>query len=235
VQDGWLWNDGVVWMHNGEEFWSGYLLWLWPYDFPAGVYTFTLVATNSGGVSASKDFTFRVIDDESDLPDDWSREDIVIALKTGFTISLDRLDAPITRGQFARLMAIMVHDRVPQETHPSTDLDADTLKDGGVGRDGYFIRLMVATGLMDAPDGYFRPHMSLTEREALDIMFRFLVLEDPELGDYDLTEAEYLNGFRLMGIFDDSGPNALKGTDKLTCKLALVRMSRMFQFYYEIP
>jgi hypothetical protein len=130
MQDGWLWDSEVCWMLDGKEFMTGSYLWVWPYELTPGTHTFTCIATNSAGLSVEKDFTFTILDDESDLPNDWSRNDIVNALSNGFAVLLNRIDAPITRGQYAVLMSTLFGS-FSESDDPYPDYEEDIVTDCG--------------------------------------------------------------------------------------------------------
>ena len=182
LQDGWLWDSyEVTWMLRGQEFMTGSALWVWPYELAPGTHTFTVIATNSAGMSAQKDFTFTILDDESDLPSDWSRNDIVDALSNGFVLPLDRIDAPVTRSQFAMLMSTL-YATVAEDYTEWPDYEEGVVTDSG--QDDYDEFLMVWLGVMDAPGGRFEPTQAITEREAVVIMYQVMALSDPYWLDF---------------------------------------------------
>jgi len=229
LQDGWLGADGgsVTWMFNGREYLNYSYLWVFPYELEPGLHTFTCIATNTAGMSSRKDFTFRVLDDESDLPDDWSRGEIASALSRGFVLTLDRLDAPITRGEYAELMTNFFYICLsPNVDDPFRAYEEGFITDCGWNDWKQFI--MVHLGLMDAPDGRFNPGGSLTEREAAMIMYKVVALADPRVSSADDPESSIIQTFERLGFFDPSGPNAYNSSEKLTCKLALVRLWRFY-------
>jgi len=231
MQDGWLWDEEVSWTLDGREFVTGSFLWVWPYELAPGDHIFTCTATNSAGMSAEKDFTFRVLDDESDLPDDWSREDIKNALSNGFVTSINKLDAPVTRGQYATLMTTLYWS-VLYSDDPLPDYIENIVSD--CGQDDYDQFLMVHLGVMEAKDGKFEPAKPLTEKEAALIMYRIVCLADPELlEEYGPAEKDILEFYSDYGIFDKSGPNEYMASENLTNRLALVRLSRLFDVFFE--
>ena len=230
MQDGWLWSDEVVWTLDGKEFMSGSTLWVWPYEVAPGTHTFTCTATNSEGMSVSKEFTFVILDDESDLPDDWSREDIVNALSNGFVVSLNRIDTQITRGQYAALMSV-VYGTVSDEYDPYPDYEENVVTDCGF--DDYDQFLMVYLGVMDAPGGRFEPSKPVTQSEAAVILYRVLGMADPDIVDTDAEEADIVEIFIYFEIIDESGPNAYSAAANLTNRLALVRLSRLYEVLFE--
>jgi len=226
LQDGWLWDSyDVKWMLGGQEFMTGSTLWVWPYELAPGTHTFTVVATNSAGMSAQAEFTFRILDDESDLPDDWSREDIIDALSNGFVLPLDRIDAPVTRSQFARLM-FTLYATVAEDYTEWPEYEEGVITDSG--QDVYNEFLMVWLGVMDAPGGRFDPTQPVTEREAAIIMYQVMALSDPYWLDFLDNEADILDIYIDAGVIDDSGPNSYRPDERLTNRLALVRLGRLY-------
>jgi len=235
LQDGWLNSSDAVWMLDGEEYSPHSGLWIWPYRFAPGEYTFTLVATNSKGISTSKDFRYRFVDDESALPNDWSRDEIRTALRRGMTASSDRFDGPVTRGEFAKFAIIAAVHLLPWDEIPidlSDEEIAVVVKDCGLGLDRFFPYYIVRFGLMDAPNGYFDPHKTMTEREAMMIMYRILLLYNERAGGNNPTEAELVSLFESINIIGSGGQNSYAGDERLTCKIAMIRMSRMFEYFY---
>ncbi|MCL1895852.1 MAG: hypothetical protein FWG03_04830 [Clostridiales bacterium] len=230
MQDGWLWDEEVVWTLDGKEFMIGDFLWVWPYELAPGTHTFTCSATNSAGLSSAKDFSFTIIDDESDLPDDWSRGDIVDALSNGFVLPLNRIDAPVTRGQFAVLMANL-YDAVTEDDDPFPDYREGVVTD--CGRDDYDQFLMVHLGVMEAKGGRFEPAKALTEEEAALIMYRVCALADPDYFDADFDGDEMVGFYYDIGVFDEDGPGAYEAAGKLSNRLALVRLSRLYNDVFE--
>jgi len=228
LQDGWLWGAGdgsLVWSFEGREYLDSGMLWVWPYQLSPGLNTFTCTATNSAGLSSSRDFTFLIIDDESDLPDDWSRQEIINALKLGFVLPLDRLDAPVTRGEFAHLMFVLY------SYVSDTPLSTDIYQGGMVtdcGENNWAQYVMVYFGIMHAEDGLFEPGRSMTQREATIGMYKTVATADPDVLPPNVVETYMINGFRSLGITEGSGPNAYQENERLTCRLLLVRLWRMY-------
>ena len=226
MQDGWLWDSEVVWTLDGREFMSGSTLWVWSYEIAPGTHTFSCTATNSAGMSVSKNFTFRIIDDESDLPDDWSREFIKDALSNGFITSLSRIDGSITRSQYASLMALLYVYMLEYE-FDLPDYIENMVTDSG--DDDYNEFFMVYLGVMDAPDGRFEPNGALTQQEAATIMYRIYAMAvDPDFNAADISDSEILEILENAEIFGVSAENAFQANERLTNKLALVRLSLLF-------
>lgn len=231
MQDGWLYDENqIMWTYNGREYLTGSYLWIFPYEFAPGEHTFTAMATNSKGVSASRDFTFRILDDESALPDDWSREDIKQALTNGFVAPLQNANSAIIRGQYASLMRNL-YWMVWEEGSPDPDYEEGLVTD--CGQDDYDQFLMVSLGVMDAPGGKFSPNANLTQEEAALILYDICSLADPSYFE-ELSEGGNQIYFSLnYGIMDENGDNGYRPEEKITCKLALVRCNRLFEAIFE--
>jgi len=222
-QDGRLLGSEVLWTLDGKEYMTGSALWVWPYELPPGTYTFTCTATNSLGLSSYKDFLLTVTEDESGLPDDLFREDISDALSKGLILPLNRLEIPVSRGQYANLMADF-HDAFfsADDRYPVVMTNRN-----GFGREDYSRSLMVSLGAMELHDGYFEPNRPLSEEEAALIMCRTVAQTIPDFfgaGD----SAGIMEALTAYGIFDESGPGAYHADKKLTNKLALIRLSRLY-------
>ena len=96
----------IVWTdEKGEIVSEDYALLLFPYELAIGEHTFTMTATNSGGKSVSKEYKFIIEDDESALPQSWSREEFKQALMYwlvdpslmyGYTNNASRIDLAAT-------------------------------------------------------------------------------------------------------------------------------------------
>lgn len=224
AQDGRLLGSNVIWLLDGEQFGANNVLHSWPYRLTAGVHTFTCVATNLEGLSAKKEFSFEVVDDQSDLPDDWSRDEIVHALKNGYVVPINRIDSPVTRGQYADIMHTLFYNLYP-EILP--DYDKNLITD--CTEYSYSEFLMAYLGVMEAPDGIFEPHKSLTQREALRIIYLTYMLAQNtglKLEDISYSEVEASALLESEGIFD-SDNNTYEPDTRLSKKQALVWISRV--------
>jgi len=232
LQDGWLWDDEVTWTLDGVEFLTGSALWVWPYELAPGTHTFTCTAVNSAGISATGDFTIRIIDDESDLPDDWSRDDLINALSNGFVLPLSRIDGPVTRGEYASLMSILYFTLMDEDEIENLPDYVDNVVND-CGQDDYYQFFMVTLGVMDAPGGRFEPNKPITERDAAIIMYNIIALADPDLVDIDVNEADIIEIFEDNEITDSSGANKYNANENITVRLALVRLSRLYNAIFE--
>jgi hypothetical protein len=92
--------------------------------------------------------------------------------------------------------------------------------------------LMVYLGLMEAPNGSFNPHGTITEKEAALLMYRAAELGDPGWWGTGAGDAEILDFLFDNEILERSGPNAFNEGAILTNRLALVRLGRLYDFIY---
>ena len=224
VQDGWLSGSNISWLLDGEQISVGCALQLKPFRLPPGIYTCVCVATNSAGVSARKEYTVEIIDDESALPDDWSRKEIVYALTRGYTIPINRIESPVTRSEFAGLMYTLFNNIHPEGLPP---FEKNVVTD--CGENCYSEFLMVRLGVMEAPGGRFEPHKSLTQREAIRIIYQIRMLaQNPGLsiGNTAYDENKAVELFHREGILDKKA-NVYQPEEKMSKKLALVLNSRV--------
>ncbi|MCL1896093.1 MAG: hypothetical protein FWG03_06060 [Clostridiales bacterium] len=228
------WNPdtNVEWFIDGKPFYCyGDVLFAFPYKVPPGTYTATLVVKNSAGLETSKDFKLEIIDDDSDLPDDWSRDEIKDALLIGFSVPFDRIDAPINRGLYARFLGYIFTDFSNWPGgHPDikdTDVPQYTGND-------YDEAMMVWLGLMDvAADGSFDAHKSLTERDgAVNMMKILFIANDPSMAGGSFDEEALLQKLFDADILTDSGPDAFEPDKKLSNRLAMVRLDRLYHAIY---
>jgi len=248
LQDGWLFGNfflgedsPVIWMYGGLRYFHNSELSVFPFELAPGVHTFTVIATNSVGLSTQKDFSFIIIDDDSDLPDDWSREDFKTGLSWGLVVPLDRLDAPVTRGTYAEMLTqiyglfamftsgLDYYDPAAYNNYP--DYEEGVVTDGTSKWDLWHWFVVVKLGIMEAPDGIFNPIGSVTELEALVMLYRIgaLALNDPQVLDINADEDAIVEWCIDKGIINTIGPNAFNGSQRLTNKLAMVRQVRFME------
>lgn len=249
LQDGWLlgnffdYEDSqVIWWLDGVRYQDFSELMLFPYYLEPEVYVFTLSATNSAGLTTTKNFIITILDDDSDLPDDWSREGIELSLYLGGVLPLDRLDAPVTRGDFAdlistqygsfRFFASGMDPYDPRPFNPFPDFVEGVITDATNDWDLISWFVPVILGVMDAPDGIFHPIGTMTELEAAVALYRIsaLALDDPSILDPNASDEAIINWYIMYEIIDTAGPNAFNGSEKLTNRLAMVRYGRFVQF-----
>ena len=119
---------------------------------------------------------------------------------------------------------------VSEEDDPFPDYREGVVTD--CGEDDYDQFFMVHLGLMDAPGGRFEPNRPMTEIDTSLIMYRIIALADPDFVDASLSEASILELLEEIGVFDGA-LNAYKAAENLTNKLALVRLSRLFDAIFE--
>ncbi len=231
MQDGWLYADEeITWTYKNKTYTTGSLLWVYPYELSPGEHTFTLTAKNSQGVTSAKDFKFKVLDDESALPNDWSKEDVKKALKNGFVAPLSNVNAAITRGQFAKLMGNL-YWTMWEKGSPDPDYEENVVTD--CGQDDYDPFLMVKLGAMDAPGGKFNPNGNVTQEEAAVIMYKICNIADPKYMEKLSTDKEMVDACMELGVMEASGDNAYGASEKITGRLALVRCNRLFDAIFE--
>ena len=232
LQEGWLWSNEsdiyVVW--TGWEHLTYNMLWVLPFELPPGLHTVPCTVTNSAGLTTTRDFTFRILD-ESDLPDDWSSDEMRIAMSHGFALPINRPDAPVTRGEFARMMAHL-YIIVARGSVPFNEFYVEgAITDCGM---EWAPALMDYLGLMTATDGLFNPGGTLTERDAAVIMYNTyaLALNDPDvMSGYD-NESGIVRVFTELGILNADGPNVYDESARMTYRLTLVRLNRFYDAIY---
>jgi len=232
-QDGWLVGDEVIWELDGMVASTTNVLRILPYEYGPGVHTFTCSATNSAGLPAIREYSFEILDDESDLPDDWSRGDVRNALKNGFIASMTRIDAPVTRGEYARIMSNLYATFGPDGKSPVPTAPEGLVTD--CGSDADYAGLMVSLGVMKAPGGKFEPARSMTEREAVTIMYKIATLaKDRGLTAegirFDASKA--VDSYIEAGVFDKAGQAGYLPDEKLSKKKALVWVSRLYDYEF---
>jgi hypothetical protein len=257
AQDGWLWDTGYEWYVDGK-FWDNYgsfYFFHYPYMLKPGEHTITLKATNSAGLSSSKDFRIEIIEDESALPDDWSRNDITLALRLGFYEPLDFLDAPITRLQLAKLLFNVYSLVLPEdfELIPDSPIVPDLTDMSGDQNDMDYLMayLIVSMGLMEIknasaevyeefPDyifvtGEFDPYGSVTEREAMQAIYKTIEISRNQTITVPepMDESEFIPTLTEWGLFDEA-ENAYQADKKMTNRLTMVRVAKFIKYEFEL-
>ena len=251
LQDGWMYGDvfegddsNVIWYYEGKRYYHDSELTVFPYELAPGVHTFTIVARNSAGMTTEREYSFNIIDDESDLPDDWSRFEIQMALSWGITLPLDRLDAAVTRANYAEILTTtfgifsyfvsdqdLSDDLEPMNPYP--EYRPGVIEDNVSNWDLFHWFVPVALGVMDAPGGSFHPTGPVTQQEAAVMIYRIgaIALNDPDVLDPDADEETIINWFRELEIIDDvEDPDVFEATEKLSNRQTMVRTVR-FIFY----
>jgi len=135
---------------------------------------------------------------------------------------------PITRGDFAGFMATM-YGFISEGYDPYPEYIEGIVTDSGLNNYEQF--LMVYLGVMEAPNGQFEPNSTLTEMEALLIMYRVAELAAPERFGAGASDAEILEFFYDFEVVGDDEPNNFRESETLTSRLALVRLS----LFYDLP
>ena len=245
LQDGWMHGghdddpeSPFRWISEGIVYSKSSRLIAFPFSLAPGLHTFTCTARNSAGLVAEREFSFIIIDDDSDLPDDWSRGDVRQALEWGMILPLDRIDAPVTRSDVARMMNLsygiiiyleMQHLNLPLQ-NPFPEVTDGVVTDSGSVMDNWHETVAVTLGYMGAPGGLFGGSGSITQLEAVTTLFRASALAVQDLGEgimfMDADDASIIEFMRLLGVFDYDGPNAFNAAERMTNRLMMVWASR---------
>jgi uncharacterized protein YkwD len=175
-QDGYMYEpEGQIkWTDSkGEVVSEDYALLLFPYELSAGEHTFTMTATNSGGLSVSGEYKFIIENDESALPQGWSREEFKEAmmyglvdpsLMYGYSNNASKLDLAMTAVNLYFQLAEEIEEIELGEESPYTDYDDDN---------GY-AEMAVKFGFLTAEGDKFEPQKTVTRSEALDVFAKVL-------------------------------------------------------------
>ena len=266
AQDGWLWNEGYEWYVDGRRYWSGYegyMFWHPPYMLAPGTHTITMKVTNSAGISSSKDFNIEIIEDESDIPDGWPRNDLTLALRLGYYQPLHRLEAPITRLEFAKMMFSFYSLVQPDEISDDDDwiiphdekmlcMFSD-LEFDPTDLDYTYAMLMVSIGLMEPKnatyeyieeldiivvEGEFDPHGTLTEREAMQIMYLTnYFAKSQTYSEYKvMDESEFIPQVTEWGMFGDEPDSfyAYNANERMSKGMTMIRIARFAKYEFEM-
>jgi len=258
AQDGWLWNVGYKWYVDGRLFqnYGNYYFWHAPYMLALGIHTITMVVTNSAGLSSSKDFVIEIVEDESDLPDNWPRNDITLALRLGYHLPLHRLDAPITRIEFAKMMFSFYSppDDYPDDwtmPHLNIIVNFTDMSNDYTDMDHMYATAMIAMALMKPKDGTldyieeldilymeceFDPYGILTEREAMEIMFMTTELSRTQTIDLEIyDESVFIEQLIKYGMLDEQGSfNSYNADNKMSRGMTLLRIARYLRYMHEL-
>ena len=175
-QDGYMYEpEGQIkWTDSkGEVVSEDYALLLFPYELSAGEHTFTMTATNLGGLSVSGEYKFIIENDESALPQGWSREEFKEAmmyglvdpsLMYGYSNNASKLDLAMTAVNLYFQLAEEIEEIELGEESPYTDYDDDN---------GY-AEMAVKFGFLTAEGDKFEPQKTVTRSEALDVFAKVL-------------------------------------------------------------
>jgi len=228
-----------------------------------GMHIITMKVTNSAGVSSSKDFVIEIIEDESDIPDDWPRNDITVALRMGYYQPLDRLASPITRLELAKMMytfysltlnfandGMGIPDGWSAPYPDNIILEMTDISDG-YDHDVYeVVKHMILSGLMELKNatyetkdgktvltGAFDPHGTLTEREAMQVMCMCIKLSLTQTYmTYEvLDESEFLPQLYQFGMLDEPGSfNAYNPDERMSKGMTMIRCARFVKYAFGI-
>jgi hypothetical protein len=159
----------------------------------------------------------------------------------------------MTRLEFAKMMFSLYSLVLPEgfELIPMSGImpEFSDMSNAPNDMDYYYALFMVSLGLMEArnaetitipefPDytlvfGEFDPHGSLTEREAMQIMYKTIELSrNQTVTTYeDMDEALFIPDLAEWGLLDEpGGPNAYTAGERLSKRLALVRIARFIKY-----
>ncbi len=231
MQDGWLYEDEEIkWYKNGKEYQTGAGLLIWPYELKPGTHKFTMTATNSAGLKESRDYSFTIINDESDLPNDWTRQDVKEAITDGFTVNLKGIDMAVTRLKMAEMMGLIYSYMLEDDVDIYEKYEEGVITDcGDDNMDPWFV---VTNGIMQADNGKFNPYGNVTEEEFALAMYRTLYIAAPEFFD-NLTKADDILAFYYEVNALDKNENVYNAQQKLTAAKMLVRINRVMKYAFK--
>ncbi|HHW49727.1 MAG TPA: hypothetical protein GXX14_14075 [Clostridiaceae bacterium] len=205
-QDGYMYEpEGqIVWTdEKGEIVSEDYALLLFPYELAIGEHTFTMTATNSGGKSVSKEYKFIIEDDESALPQSWSREEFKQALMYwlvdpslmyGYANDASRIDLAATAVNLYFMIAEDIEEIIDNiefsEESPYSDFEDE---------DGY-AELAVTFGFLTADGDLFEPHKPVTRSEMVDVYCKVLEKAGFEIDQNARFKKEYADIGELTGV-----------------------------------
>jgi len=258
AQDGWLWNVGYEWYVDGRT-WNNYgIFYFWhpPYMLAPGMHTITMKVTNSAGLSSSMDFNIEIIEDESDIPENWPKNDITLALRLGYYQPLNRLDSPITRIEFAKMMFSFFSPPDPRPDDwmmPTANIMVEftDMSNDPTDMDTGYAMSMIVMGLMRPKDGTityieeldinymeceFDPYGTITEREAMETMFMTIELSRTQTVDFVIyEESEFIPKLEEYGMFDESGSfNSYNPDERMSKGLTMVRIAKFCRYLHEL-
>ena len=179
-QDGYMYEpEGqIVWTDKkGEVVSEDYALLFFPYELSIGEHTFTMTATNSGGKSVSKEYKFIIEDDESALPQTWSREEFKQAmiyglvdpsLMYGYANNASRADLAAT----AVNLYINIEENI-EEVFENIEFSEESIFSDYADEDGY-AELAVKFGFLTADGGVFDPQKPVTRSEVVDVFCKVI-------------------------------------------------------------
>jgi len=259
AQDGWLWFREYKWYIDGIYDSDYAFLNIWPYTMAPGIHTITMEVTNSAGMVSTKDFVIEILEYDLDLPDPWPKREITVALGQGYYQPLDRLDAPITRIEFAKMMFYFYMEGVvlswdedlPDDVEPENlglMVEFSDMSNDIIDPDNTYAMQMMWLGLMELKNaryddygdftmayGEFDPHGTLTQREAMQIMYMAIELgRTQRYTTYEvLDESVFLPHLEEWGMFDESGFNSYNPNERMSKGLSMVRIARFLIYVHE--
>jgi len=259
AQDGWLWSREYTWYVDGQYDSDYAFFTVWPYTMAPGIHTITMEVTNSAGVSSTKDFVIEVLEYDLDLPDPWPKREITVALGRGYYQPLDKLNSPITRIEFAKMMfsfylegeMLSWLEDIPFDADPynmEMFIEFSDLSNDIIDPDCAYAMRMIQLGLMELKNatyedygdfimayGDFDPHGLVTEREAMQIMYMAIELGRTQTyTTYEvLDESEFLPYIKEWGLLDETGLNSYNPGERMSKGLTMVRIARFIIYVHE--
>ncbi len=217
-QDGYMYEpEGqIVWIDkNGEIVSEDYALLFFPYELSIGEHTFTMTATNSGGKSVSNQYRFIIENDESALPQTWSREEfkeammmglVDPALMYGYENDATRIDLAMTAVNLYFQIADGIDD---------LEFSDEPLFDDYADEDGY-AELAVNYGFLTAVDGMLDPLKPVTRLEVVDTLCTVLAKAGFEIDadaefDKEYSDTEALTGASRSNMAYTNSIGVVKG------------------------
>ncbi|NSW90687.1 MAG: S-layer homology domain-containing protein [Firmicutes bacterium] len=241
-QDGYMYEpEGqIVWKDKkGEVVSEDYALLFYPYELSIGEHTFTMTATNSGGKTVSREYRFLIENDESALPQGWSREEFKEAmvlglvdpeLMYGYANNASKLDLAMTAVNLYLQIADVIEEVELSEEAPYADYED---------KDGY-AEMAVKYGFLTANDNKFEPQKPVTRSEVVDTFCKVLNLAGYRINQNEnfiekYTDIGTLTGisranmacFNALGIIKGSGDNKLAPFDFATREQIVVIAKRV--------
>ena len=233
LQDGWLLEDDqIVWTDStGVEVSTGSFLWWFPYQLSAGNHSFTATATNSKGLTTSTEIAIEVVNDETALPQGWSRDYVADALSFGYTIPLDHIATTnLTKLQLAyALESLYSYAGGDRYLYPD-DVGITDISDYVEQYEAYNV---VEKGWLTMEGDQFKPFDMVTQEQALLGFYDVLAYHDPDTY-IELSDEEIVELFTEIEIIDDIPENNYEADKPITREIMYVRMSKILNYILEI-
>ena len=183
-------------------------------------------------MSVTRTFIIKIIDDESALVNDWSQEEVRVALQSGFDLPIEAMETGITRGEFAKLAwryyEMISHDYcILFEWEGIEDCD---------GREDPYPFYLLEKGIIQVPGQLFKPDDPITQLEAVKLLMACTEKGDPEfyeaINKYN-TALSIPQTLTEIGVFDEVGPNKFESNKPITIEQSMVRVIRLLWVYFD--